>query len=316
MIRKRKNKFPLVFKNDVQIQTMEDLREKFDFKKVMEYFKTRKLAAWLEDRFYSDEADAIKALKPTDANIPQKICEALGIDYSEHAEELDDAETVAWRTKRRERLKEFTDDEKIIKRVDYVAFDQDDLEDILRDPFLPDTVYLCNGFFRFPSGMLRKTNISYVGLGNAFAKIETQKTVDFRKLNIIFKNIRFVANKEDIEKFLQTDQVAEENKTASAEKSVPTPVPRFSDTQMVMADFIQPAAISQTALHYKSKVFVRVDGKLYDAKSMDILKKIRGLTKGTYVTVSAEGFDAAEAIKGFADLWKNGWKKNISGDYK
>lgn len=308
MIRKRRNKFALVFKDNIQIQTMEDLRANFDFKKIIEYFKTRKLAVWLEDRFYSDEADAIKSLKLTDANVPQKICEALGVDYSEYAEELDDAETVAWRNKRRERLKEFTDNEKIIKRVDYVAFDQEDLEDIMRDPFLPDTVYLCNNFFRFPSGMLRKTNILYVGLGNVFGKIESQKVVDFRELNIRFKNIRFVSDESDIEKFLQADKVAEENKTAAEETINPAPVPKFSDTQMVMADFVPSAAITQTALHYKSKVFVRVDGKLYDAKSVNILK-LRGLTKGSQVTVSAEGFDAAEVIKSFEELWRKGWQR-------
>lgn len=309
MIRKRKNKFALIFKDNVEIQTMEELREKFDFKKVIEYFKTRKLAIWLEDRFYSDEADAIKALKPTDANIPQKICEALGVDYSEYAEELDDEETVAWRAERRARLKKFTDDEKIIKRVDYVAFDQEDLEDIMRDPFLPDTVYLCDNFFRFPSGILRKTNILYIGLGNVFGKIESQKVIDFGKLNIKFKNIRFVSDERDIEKYLQADKVAEENKTASEEKKIPAAVPRFSDTQIVMADFVSSAAISQTALHYKSKIFVRIDGKLYDAKSLKILQLISGITKGSHVTVSAEGFDAAEAINGFAQLWQKGWQK-------
>ena len=308
MIRKRKNKFPLVFKDNAQIQTMEELRKNFDFKKVMEYFKTRKLAVWLEDRFYSDEADAIKALKPTDSNVPQKICEALGVDYSDHAEELDDAETVEWRAKRRERLRKFTDDENIIKKVDYVAFDQEDLEDIMRDPFLPDTIYLCDNFFKFPSGILRKTNIVYIGLGNVFGKIESQKVIDFRELNITFKNIRFVSDESDIEKYLQADKVAEENKTASEEKKIPVAVPRFSDTQMVMADFVPSAAITQTALHYKSKVFIRIDGKLYDAKSLNILK-IRGLTKGSSVTVSAEGFDAAEVIKGFSELLKKGWQR-------
>ena len=121
-MRKRKSKFALDFGDGISIQTMEELRENFSLKKVMEYFKSRRLVNWLEDRFYSDEADAIRAIKPpNDPNAPQKICAALGVDYSEYAEELDDPETVAWRAERRERLKKFTDNEKILKKVDYVA---------------------------------------------------------------------------------------------------------------------------------------------------------------------------------------------------
>lgn len=307
-MRKIKNKTVMTFKDGEEIRTMEDLREKFDLKRIMDYFKNRKLIVWPEDRFYSDEADAIKSLKPTGGNIPQKICEILGVDYSEYAEELDDAETVKWRAKRRERLQKFTEDANIIKKVDYVAFDQEDLEDILRDPFLPNTIYLCNNFFKFPSGMLRKTNILYVGLGKVFVKIDSQKQVDFNQLNITFKNIRFVTDEQDIEKIRQAEElVAEENKSAIEEmKSRPsTPVPRFTDTQIIMADFIPSAAIAQTALKFKSRITIRLDGKLIDTKSVNMLK-VRGVGKGTRISVTAEGFDAADAINAFIELWKNG----------
>ena len=314
-MRRRKTKFALDFGDGVTIQTMEELRENFSLKKIMNYFKTRRLIAWLEDRFYSDEADAIKSLKPTDQNIPQKICEALGVDYNEYAEELDDEETIAWRAERRERLKEYTDDEKIIKKIDYVAFDQEDLEDILRDPFLPNTIYLCENFFRFPSGMLRKTNLMYVGLGKVFAKIDSQKPVDFKKLNISFKNIRFVADEQEIELLTQAEKKVEEDikkvEEETKEKNLPEPklpVIRLSDTQMILADSIPPAAVAKTAMRFKSRISIRHEGRLIDAKSLNVLK-IVGLTKGTRVTINAEGFDAQEAIEAFAELWQNGWQK-------
>lgn len=314
-MRKRKNKFALDFGDGLLIQTVEELRENFSLKKIMEYFKNRRLVNWLEDRFYSDEADAIRAIKPTDQNAPQKICAALGVDYSEYAEELDDPETVAWRAERRERLKEFTNDEKIIKKIDYVAFDQEDLEDILRDPFLPNTIYLCENFFRFPSGMLRKTNIGYIGLGKVFAKIESQKPVDFKELNISFKNIRFVADEQEVELLNKAEEKAKEEikkeQEKEKEKLAPKqklPVLRLSDTQMILADSISPVAVFQTAVRFKSRISIRHEGRLIDAKGLNILKVV-GLTKGVRVTVNAEGFDAKEAIETFADLWKNGWQK-------
>lgn len=310
-MRQRKNKFGLDFGDGAEIQTMEELREKFNLKKVMEYFKNRRLMAWLEDRFYSDEADALKSLKPADPNAPQKICEALGVDYEEYAEELDDAETVAWRQKRREKLRQYTDNERIIKRVDYVAFDQEDLEDIMRDAFLPNIIYLCDNFFRFPSGILRKTNIDYVGLGRVAIKIDSQKPIDFKKLNISFRNIKFVEDEREFfaeEKPVEVQPVIEE-KTAP-EPQLPTI--RLSDTQMILADSLNPAAIAQTAMKFKSRIFIKHEGKFIDAKSVNMLK-VRGLAKGTYVTVKTEGTDAAEAMKAVTELLQKGWQKNSGG---
>ena len=310
-MRQRKTKFSLNF-DGAEIQTMEELREHFSLKKVMEYFKNRRLMAWLEDRFYSDEADAIKSLKPSDSNVPQKICEALGVDYDDYAEELDDAETIAWRQERREKLRKYTDNERIIKRVDYVAFDQEDLEDIMRDAFLPNIIYLCDNFFRFPSGMLRKTNIDYVGLGKVAIKIDSQKPIDFRKLNISFRNIKFV---DDEQEFFEEKKSVEVEKPVAEEKPAPEPqLPtiRLSDTQMVLADSLNPAAIAQTAMKFKSRIFIKHEGKFIDAKSVNMLK-IRGLGKGTYVTVKAEGVDAEDAMKAITELLQKGWQKNQVG---
>ena len=41
--------------------------------------------------------------------------------------------------------------------------------------------------------------------------------------------------------------------------------------------------------------------------------KIRGLGKGTYVTVKAEGVDAEDAMKAITELLQKGWQKNQGG---
>lgn len=309
-MRQRKSKFALDFGNNVEIQTMEELRENFSLKKAMDYFKNRQLMVWLEDRFYSDEADAIRALKPADSSAPQKICEILGVDYDEYAEELDDAETVAWRQERRKKLRQYTDNERIIKKVDYVAFDQEDLEDIMRETFLPNIIYLCDNFFRFPSGILRKTNIDYVGLGRVGVKIDSQKPIDFRKLNISFRNVKFV---DDDQEYFEEKKPVIEEKIVVEEKTPEPQLPtiRLSDTQMVLADSLNPAAIAQTAMKFKSRIFIKHEGKFIDAKSVNMLK-IRGLGKGTYVTVKTEGVDAADALKAVIELLQKGRQKNFS----
>ena len=309
-MRPQKNKFPMIFKGGIQINTMSDLRKHFDFKKIMNYFQSKKLAAWLEDRFYSDEADAINKLRQNDRSVPRKICNILGVDYDKYYEELDDPETVAWRAKRREHLKKFTDDPEIIKKIDNVAFDQDDLEDILREEPVPERIYLCNNFFRFPSGILRKEYIAYVGIGEVTIKFETKNPVDISKLEISFENINFTEEEPDEE--LEEDIEAEDDEEFIEEDEAAEELPqsfRFVESRMVNAIFIPASVIPQTALRFKSRITIRFDGKTMDAKSLDILRA-RGLSKGEKVTLNIEGTDAREAMDTFLDLLETGVKKS------
>lgn len=188
-MRKRTPKFALKFAES-EIQTMAQLRDKFDLKACLKYWEDDQLARWLSDRLYDDEAAAIRALDLQDKNLARELCKIFGVDFDEVSEQLDDEETIAWRRERRERLKKFTSDATILKRVDDVAFDQDDLIDILRDENIPRTIYLCGENFVFPSGALKRQNITYIGVGdNVSVTIDTQKPVDSDALGIYFQNI-------------------------------------------------------------------------------------------------------------------------------
>ncbi len=188
-MRKRAPKFALKFEG-AEIQTMAELRDKFDLKACIKYLEDDQLARWLADRLYDDEAEKIRALDVQDKNLARELCKIFSVDYDTVSEQLDDAETIAWRKERRERLKKFTSNTEILKRVDDVAFDQDDLIDILRDENIPGTIYLCGGNFVFPSGALKRQNITYVGVGeNVNVKIDTQKPVDIDDFGIRFQNL-------------------------------------------------------------------------------------------------------------------------------
>jgi len=284
---------------------MAELKKNFDFKKVMGYFQNGKLANWLEDRFYSDEADAINKIKISDRHAPHKICDILGVNYEDFAEELDDAETVAWRQKRREHLKQFTDNPEIIKNIDSVAFNQEDLEDILSDSPTPNKIYLCNNFFRFPSGILRKQYISYNGIGdNVRIKFETAKPVDLSTLEISFNNITFTDEDfEEVEESAEVEQVSEQVEEVAPEletENIP-PTARCVEDKVVMANFLPASAIAQVALRFKSRSTIRFDGKTMDTKSVLFLRS-RGLTRGQKVVITTEGIDAEEAMAAFMEL--------------
>lgn len=279
----------------------------------MGYFQNGKLVTWLDDRFYSDEADAIKALRPNDRHAPHKICDILGINYEDYAEELDDAETIAWRNERRERLKKFTNDPEIIKKIDTVAFNQEDLEDILSDSNLPNKIYLCSNFYRFPSGILRKQYISYVGIGdNVKIKFETKKPVDFANLEISFQNITFT--EEDLEniepeKIEPVENEVEENLPENpVEEENNQPTARCVEDRTVEAGFLPASAIAQVALRFKSRSMIRFDGKTMDTKSVLFLRS-RGLVKGQKIVITTEGVDANEAMAAFIELITKGVKK-------
>ena len=309
-MRRNREKFLMLFKNDIEINTLAELKKNFDFRTVMAYFKSKQLITWLEDRFYSDEADAIKALKPTDKYAPQKICDILGVDYEEYCEDLDDAETVAWRQKRREHLKKYTNDPTIIKKVDTVAFDQDDLEDILSDTPVPNVIYLCDNFFRFPSGILRKNFITYIGLGkNVKVKFETSKAVNLDALDITFENITITDEEPETEVAEEIEEVEEEEVAEETEPAEPVPVNRNVENRIVQASFIPASAITQTALRFKSRISLRWDGKTTDAKSI-LMARSRGLVLGQKVRILTEGEDADEALVAMSDLLEHGQKRN------
>ena len=309
-MRRHKEKFVMIFKNNIEINTLAELKKNFDFRKVMAYFQNKKLAQWLDDRFYADEADAIKALKATDKYAPQKICDVLGVNYEDYSEDLDDAETVAWRQKRREHLKKYTDDPEIIKKVDTVAFTQEDLEDILSDTPVPNIIYLCDNFFRFPSGILRKTFITYIGLGNDVkVKFETAKKVNLNDLDIYFENITITDEEPTEEVEEEIEEVETETTVEEVEEvAEPVPVNRNVENKIVQASFIPASAITQTALRFKSRISLRWDGKTTDAKSI-LMAKSRGLVLGQKVRILTEGEDADEAMAAMSELLEVGSKK-------
>ena len=322
-MRKHKTKTPLEFSNGVQIQTMDDLRNNFDLKELINIFNGEKLSIWLEDRLYDAEAEEIRKLNIEDNDLPQNLCKIFGVDYETVAEQLDDPETIAWRKERRRRLKRFTDDAEIIKHVDDVAFNQDDLIDILLSEVLPQKIYLCGEKFVFPSGCFRRKNISYVGVtkDKVIVKIDSKTPIDLDALNITFENVEI----DDIYKTLSktkkvpekisaekkaVKKVADKKTQAQKKKSkkVKTPEPEiFSYSRTTTVEnkagihALPASLLVQTANKFKSKIQLIAKGKTVDAKSI-LMWISMGLFRGTEVTISAQGSDAKEAVDALIEL--------------
>ena len=178
-------KFPLIMKG-VEVRTLDELKNNFDVESVVGYFNDGRLIIWLRTRHFDDEADKVAKLKKNDPSLHKKLCEIFGVESE--VEDLDIGE-IARRTERLNKLKQYTYDKEILKRVDLVAFNQDDLDSLIKKG--ESLIYLCNNEFDIPLAYKNKT---YVGIGKAIAVIHSSVAVNFERLNIKFKNITFDDN--------------------------------------------------------------------------------------------------------------------------
>ena len=167
------------------------------------------------------------------------------------SEEEIDTEEIARRQKRLNTLKQYTDDKDILERVDLVAFDQEDLGDLLDED--KTLIYLCANRFTIP---LRETDKTYVGIGKAIAVIRSKEPVDFDKLNIKFRGVHF---DDDYQKIVDTPPVKAETTSAKIKPKA------------AQVDTLLPPALSlaiDRAEHFK-KQFMQIK-KLLSQPQRDI----------------------------------------------
>ncbi len=158
-----KVKIPLEMSEGVYVRTLEELKQNFDVKKVMSYFLDGRLKTWLEDRYYDDEAEKIGILNSNDEDLVQKLCEVFEQDFS--PENDINVGQIQIENERVEKLKQYTDDEEIIKNVNSVAFNQEELEELYIEG--KEVIYLCDGIFKIPDD---KKKLSYYMISNATAE--------------------------------------------------------------------------------------------------------------------------------------------------
>jgi hypothetical protein len=159
-------KFPLKMKDGTQARTIEDLREHFDYNSVLEYYQNGKLKAWLEDRYYTEEAELIGVLRPSSDELMQELCEILGVKYSENEADVVSMTSVVRKNNNYERLKQYTADDEILKNADKVAFSQDELLGLLDKG--EKEIYLCEGDFVIPGDI---EGVKYIGVNAPRATI-------------------------------------------------------------------------------------------------------------------------------------------------
>ncbi len=181
-------------KDGMQARTLEDLQENFDLEKVVGYFGDGRLQTWLEERYYEEEAEAVSKLSKEQPDFHKKLCAALGVTLSESELPEIDVEELEYRKKRLEHLRQYTADKNILDKLEYVAFNQEELGDLLADG--ASEIILCNNNFRIP---LKQKGKTYIGVGRVEVVIKSVEKVDWDELKIKFKNVKFDAEYDKLE---------------------------------------------------------------------------------------------------------------------
>lgn len=180
----KKIRFPLEMENGVEVRSMEELRDNFSISRVLSYLKNGKLEVWLRDRFETDIADRIGQLELQAEDLAKKLCEIFDISFDEETE--DEMKKSAARAERILLLRKCTDDEEFEEVIDSVAFNQDELYDLLDEEVY--TIYLCGEKFSIP---LAKEGVSYIGINQPTVVIDSKVEVDWVKKNISVDNVVF-----------------------------------------------------------------------------------------------------------------------------
>lgn len=213
---KRIIRFPLKMKNGAEVRTLDELKENFDLESVLGYFSDGKLKTWLADRYYDDKAKAVLELSADTPDLNAKLCEILEVEYRAE-EDSTDFEYIRRRNEKRHFLSQTTADEILIKNIDSVALNQNDLNDCINMGI--KTIYLVGETTFLIS--LKAFDTTFIGVNGAKAVIRAEDNVNFKKKNISFKNIQFGWDTSDItqnDKVAQAEYIMSEGKYEEAHK--------------------------------------------------------------------------------------------------
>ena len=185
MIMRKKIKLPLEMADGVKVRTLDELKDNWSLEKVVENYLNGRLATWLNDRYYTELAEQVDALDEVQDNtaLQKELCKIFDVDFAD--EEDIDVDAVNERNRKLDILRQHTADDTVLKNVDIVAFDQEELGDILDAG--ENIIYLFNNTFSIP---LSVKNKKYIGIGKAECLIHSKDVVDFAELGIAIMWIR------------------------------------------------------------------------------------------------------------------------------
>lgn len=186
----RKIRFGLNMPEKQNIRTLEELKQYFDLKVVLEYYFNNKLTEWLNDRGYASIAERLNALDREKDDFEENVCKIFGAQYKAEAAGAVTAEDVEALVDRKEEIRKYTDDVNILENAGNVAFNQAELTALVKDDS-SKTVYLLGKEFTLTAKYKNKT---YVGLNNPAVKFADVPEVTLEELGIKLNSVKILGD--------------------------------------------------------------------------------------------------------------------------
>jgi hypothetical protein len=185
--------------NGNEVRKIDELRENFDLEKITEYYLEGKLITWLQHRNYIEELSQIEKLQFCDNKneIPSMLCKIFNV---KQLSDLDVFE-IEQRKNKISILNSFSDNEEWEKKLEFIAFTQEELEEKLSVGSLCNIlegniglqrreVYLCGEIFTISDEF---KDITYVGVNTPFVNIISNNVFDAKANNIKFENVKITS---------------------------------------------------------------------------------------------------------------------------
>ena len=271
----RKIRFPLQLKDNAEVRDIEELKQHFSLEKVLACIENGKMDIWLRDRYHNDIADEIRLLNKNSADYKKEVCKIFGVAYEEE-KELSAAEEYAQRLNL---LKRYTDDKSYLDKIDFVAFSQEELYDLLAED--TDTVYLCGESFSIPLG---RENMRYIGINQPVVNFSAKSIADVKKRNIIFENVSF---NEAYQSLLnKASECSATEDTPPVQPPLPTEILGYGEYKESYIGFLLPTQdrvtsqqLYQTLVEYMETVHYNIDTDIQELRENLINSGVVGTAK-------------------------------------
>lgn len=186
----RKIRFGLNMPEKQNIRTLEELKQYFDLKAVLEYYFNNKLTEWLNDRGYASIAEQLNALDRDKDDFEENVCKIFGAQYKAESAGAVTAEDVEALVDRKEEIRKYTDDVNILENAGNVAFNQAELNALVKDDS-SKTVYLLGKEFTLNA---KYKNKIYIGLNSPTVKFADVPEVTLEELGIKLTGVKILGD--------------------------------------------------------------------------------------------------------------------------
>lgn len=275
----RKIKKPLKMSDTVFVRNMIELREHFNIEKICEFYVKGVLLEWLDARDYMEEKEKVNKLnKSGKDSIAYDLYKIFDVEPDRNIKI--DLGKLTTKLKKLKLLKELTEDESILNKVECIAFSQDEFDEMLSLDYKEILLFKDNFCLdldkQYPTSLEAITGIGKPNLYFETNHYDLKTVID---LKIKFDHLNLLSDKKISVKFKKGNDltIAKDIKSSRlpnqliySEKIMEDQIKNKEQQSLLNSIIDRLTFYNDKLLYYKlySTMFIYKDkGKLYELKS-------------------------------------------------